>query len=92
MASGEGGFEILVGSGHAIFEADDRLPAGGFDFADIEEFARGAVGLGRIGEDLALETDGFGHQLGELENGQVGSGAAVHPIGRVVEAEEVEAG
>ena len=36
VAGGEGGFEVLVGGGEAGFEGDDGLPAGGFDFCDIE--------------------------------------------------------
>ena len=75
VADGEGGSEVLVGGGEAGFEADDRLPAGGFDFCDVEEFARGAVGFGGVGEDFAGEAGGSGDELGEFEDGEVGAGA-----------------
>ncbi len=82
----------MVGGGEALFEGDAGLPAGGFDFGDVQQLARGAVGFAGVGEDFASESNGFCDQLGELKNGDFLAGADVDPVRWGIELEEVEAG
>ena len=61
----------------AVLDLDLVGPAKGVEFADVDELAGGAVRLGRVEAQLALEADGPDNEPGELADGELLAGADV---------------
>ena len=61
----------------AILNLDLVCPAKGVELGDIDELAHGAIGLGGIEGDFALEAYGFYYQLAEFADGELLAGAYV---------------
>ena len=53
------------------------MPAEVVETGDVHKFARSAVGLGGVEDNIAFETDNFGYGLGEFADGDVFAGADV---------------
>lgn len=58
----------------------------------VHQFARCAVGLGRVKDKLAFEVEEAGHDLGQLADGDVFAGSDVDQRWCVFEKQGVEAG
>ena len=55
---------------HAVFYLDLVRPAKAMELGYVDQLAHGAVGLGGIKLNNALETDGLDNQLGEFADGE----------------------
>lgn len=56
---------------YSVLDFDLVGPSEAVKLADIDELAHGAIGLGGVEEDFALEVNGLYHQLGEFADGEL---------------------
>ena len=86
--------EVLIGQADAVFEFGFIGPAESGGFGDVEEFAGRAVGTGGVPFDAARVAHDFGHQFGELFDGEFLAGAGIDGLvaGVVVHQEHAEVG
>ncbi|WPL19442.1 hypothetical protein Thiowin_04569 [Thiorhodovibrio winogradskyi] len=69
--------EPMVGLAYALGQVDAGAPAKGVQAGDVEPFLWGAVGVAGVEDELALEADDVGDQVGEVGDGEVDAGADV---------------
>ena len=84
--------EPLVALLDALAQRGLGFPAEGFEAADVEELAGGAVGFAGVELDLAFKTDDFSDEFGQLADAEIDARADVDEIGAVGLFEEVDAG
>src|SRR4051794_39717120 len=72
-----------ISIGDALAQPDARPPAEGGEAGDVEELARGAVGLAAVELESAPKADHVGHDLRQLGDGEIRAGADVEEAGPV---------
>ena len=73
-------------------ERDFRAPAEGFDFGDVEEFARGAVGLACVELQRALKAEDVANRFGQFPDGDILAATDIDHVRLVVVLEKEKAG
>lgn len=84
--------KVLIRPFNPLSQSRFVLPAQPVEFADVHEFAGGAVGFGGVGGDGAGVAHYFLHQLGQFEDGEVFAYADVDECFFVVVLHQKEAG
>ena len=74
---GLGVLKVFVGAAQAFFEAGAGLPAECLKSRDVEQLARGAVGLRSVEDDFAFMADYCPDGFGQFANSQVVADADV---------------
>ena len=91
-----GGGQVLevpgVGAADAVLQRDRRRPAQVGDPAGVQQPPGGAVGLGPVPHDVALEADDVAHQRRDLPDGDVVPDTDVHRLRLVVALQQEQAG
>ena len=67
----------VIGIADAVLEADLRCPAHGAELVCAHQFARRAVGLGEVVDDVALKADHLADQLRQVEDRDIRAGADI---------------